>query len=156
MNWDVLDFLVFGGMVVAAAAVVLLARRRSCNRAFRSAATVATAGAFLLVWVNGAVGIIGDEGNEANLLFFGVLAIAAVGSVIARFRARGMALALYATAAAQLLVGAVAIYMNLCATRPIWPRDVLALTAFFSTIWLISAWLFGKAARMERRLFAGL
>lgn len=154
MNWDLLDVLVFGGMIAAAVIVVLLARWRSRNRNFPIAVAIATAGAFLLVWVNGAVGIIGNEENDANLLFFGVLAVAAAGSVIARFRPRGMALALYATAAAQILVGVFAIALNLGATGPIWPRDILAATVFFSAIWLISAWLFSNAARSERRLFS--
>lgn len=154
MNWDLLDVLTFGGMVVVAAIIVLLARRRR-SRSYRIAAVIATLAAFLLVWINGAVGIIGNEANEANLLYFGVLAVAAVGTLVARLRARGMAVALYATTAAQVFVGAIAIVMKLGATGPIWPRDIVMLTAFFSAMWLASAWLFGRAAKEERRLFAG-
>ena len=154
MNWDLLDFLVFGTMVTVVVVVVFLAWRRARNRAYSAAATVTVLGAFLLVWVNGAVGIIGNEGNDANLLFFGVLAIAAAGALIARFRARGMAIALYATAGAQVLVAVFAIAMRLGASGPIWPRDLLLLTAFFSAFWLVAGWLFGKAAKRERRLFA--
>ncbi len=150
MNWDLLDVLTFGGMIAAAVIMVLLARRRSGNRAFRSAVTVATVGAFLLVWVNGAVGIIGNEENDANLLFFGVLAVAAAGSAVARLRPRGMALALYATAAAQFILGAFAFVMDLGATGPAWPRDILMATAFFSVTWLVSAWLFGRAAKSQQ------
>lgn len=152
MNWDLVDVVTLGGMVIAAAIIVLMARRRR-NRCYRIAAAIATLGAFLLVWVNGAVGIIGNEENEANFLFFGVLAVAAAGAIIARFRPGGMAVALYATAAAQLMVGAFAVTMKLGATGPIWPRDIVMMTAFFCAIWLVSAWLFGRAARNERRLF---
>lgn len=155
MNWDLFDFLIFGTMLAAVAIVVLLARRWSRDRAYRVAATVAAVAGFLLVWVNGAVGIIGSEANDANLLFFGVLAVAAVGALIARFRAAGMAIALYATACAQVLVAAVAITMRLGESDPVWPRDILVLTAVFAAFWIVSGWLFGRAARNERRLFAG-
>ena len=153
MNWDLLDILTFGTMVAGVLIVVALAWRRARNRAYRGAALVAVLGAFFLVWVNGAVGIIGNEENDANLLFFGVLAVAVLGSLIARFRAKGMALALYATAVAQVLVAAFAITMNLGAAGPIWPRDILVMTVIFSVFWLLSGWLFGRAARHERRLF---
>jgi len=150
MNWDLLDILAFGVMVAVVAIILVLARRRAPNRAYNIAAAVAAAGAFLLVWINGAVGIIGNEENEANFLFFGVLAVAAAGAVIARFRARGMAIALYATAGAQVLVAALAITMRLGASGPIWPRGILALTLMFASLWLVSGWFFGRAARNER------
>ncbi len=154
MHWDLLDILTFGTMVVCAVIIVFTARRRSRIRAYRLAAAIAALGGFLLVWINGAVGIIGNEENEANLLFFGVLAVAATGALIARFRARGLARALYATAIAQVLVAVIAIVMRLGASGPAWPRGILVLTAMFSAAWLVSGWLFGKAAKSEQRLFA--
>ena len=153
MNWDLLDILVFSAML-AVVATIVVAARRARSASYRIAVGIAASGAFFLVWVNAAVGIIGNEENEANLLFFGVLAVAALGSAIARFRARGMAIALYATTAAQVLVAAYAITMQLGASGPIWPRDILMLTAFFSAVWLISGWLFQRAAAKERRLFS--
>lgn len=151
MNWDALDILTFSVMLAVVAIIVVLARRRARSRAYNVAAAVAAAGAFLLVWINGAVGIIGNEENVANLLFFGVLAVAAAGSVIARFRARGMAIALYATAGAQVLVAALAISMRLGASGPVWPRGLLLLTLLFTALWLVSGWFFGRAARTELR-----
>ena len=153
MNWDLLDILVFGTMVLVFAAIVVVVRRAR-SATYRFAAIVAALGAFFLVWINGAVGIIGNEENKANLLFFGVLCVAALGAVIARFRARGMSIALYTTALSQVLVAVYAITMQLGASGPIWPRDILMLTAFFCAFWLVSGWLFNKAAAKERRLFA--
>ena len=153
MNWDLLDVLVFGTMVASLAAIVFVARRAR-SATYRVAVIIAAIGAFVLVWVNGAVGIIGNEENDANQLFFGVLAVAVLGSVFARLRARGMSIALYATAAAQVAIAVYAISMQLGASGPIWPRDILMLTAFFSAFWLVSGWLFSKAAAKERRLFA--
>ncbi len=72
------------------------------RNACRSAVGVALATAVILMWVNGAVGVIGSENNDANLMYFGVLAVGIIGAVIARFQPRGMALALFATALATI------------------------------------------------------
>lgn len=155
MNWDLLDILTFGAMVAVFAIIVFLARSRSPTRDYRIAVTVAAIGAFLLVWVNGAVGIIGNEENDANLLFFGVLAVAVAGSVLARFRAKGMAKTFYATAGAQLLVAVLALAMRLGESSPAWPRGLLVLTVVFSGFWLLTAWLFSRAAGKQRSLVTG-
>jgi hypothetical protein len=42
--------------------------------------------AFILIWMNLAVGIIGSEDNPANLMYGGVLAVAIVGAFMVRFR----------------------------------------------------------------------
>ena len=153
MNWDLLDFLVFGAMIAALLIIILIARHTSRDRTYRFAMAIAAVGGFLVAWVNGAVGIIGNEENDANLLFFGVLAVAGIAAVLARFKAAGMARALYATAVAQVLVATFAIARGLGESSPMWPRGLLLLTGVFTGIWLFSAWLFGKAARRERRLF---
>ncbi len=51
--------------------------------AYRFAVGVALAAAFLLVWMNLAVGLIGSEDNPANLMYFGVLAVGFIGAIIA-------------------------------------------------------------------------
>ena len=145
MDWDVKDFVVSGAMLAAVLLIAWLARRKNRSSAYRFAVGVALAAAFILVWVNGAVGIIGDEGNDANLMFFGVLAVGVIGSVVARFHPRGMARAMFATAMAQAAVAAVAVIADLGATGPAWPGDVLVLTAFLVVMWLLSAWLFRKS-----------
>jgi hypothetical protein len=50
-----------------------------------------------------ASGIIGQDGDPANMMYFGVLAVGITGAVIARFRPAGMARALIAMALAQAL-----------------------------------------------------
>lgn len=153
MDWDVADFAIFGALLVGAGGISALAVRKTDDAAYRSAVGVALAAAFILVWVNGAVGVIGDAGDDANLMYIGVLAVGIVGAIIARFRPHGMARALYATALAQALVAVIALIADLGSTGPIWPRDVLFLTGLFAALWLISAWLFRRAAR--ERLLAG-
>lgn len=145
MNWDLLDFAVFGGMVLTVGVIYALARRRSGDRAYRYAAGIALASAFILVWVNGAVGIIGSENNDANLMFFGVLGVGIIGAIITRFQANGMAKSLVATAIAQVIVAAIALAANLGASAPMWPKDIIFMTLFFVALWLLSAWFFKNA-----------
>ena len=149
MAWDVVDFTVFGAMLLGVGVMYTLARRTSDNTAYRSAIGVALTATFILIWVNGAVGIIGDESNDANMMYIGVLAVGVIGAIIARLRPHGMARALYATALAQAAVAVIALITGLGSTAPIWPKDILILTGFFVALWLLSAWLFRDAAREQ-------
>jgi hypothetical protein len=95
--------------------------------------------------MNLAVGIIGTEDNPANLMYGGVLAVGIVGAVKARFQPHGMARALVATALAQALVALIALIAGLGSPASP-PLEILGVTALFSVLWLIPAWLFRKAA----------
>ena len=138
VNWDAADFVIFGAMLVGAGGAFELAARRTGNKAYRAAVGVALATAFILIWMNLAVGIIGSEDNPANLMYGGVLAVWLIGAVIARFQPHGMARALVATAIAQALVAVIALIAGLGFT--------LMLTGIFAALWLGSAWLFRRAA----------
>jgi hypothetical protein len=100
----------------------------------------------MLVWINFAVGIIGGEGEPANMLFGGVLAVAFTGAIMARFRTIGLARAMAATALAQASVPAIASAFGLGPAALLWSPEALTLTAVFTAMWLLSAWLFRKAA----------
>ena len=138
VNWDETDFIIFGTMLALACGAYELAERATSNGAYRAAVGIAVAAAFILVWMNLAVGIIGTEDNPLNLMYGGVLAVGAVGALVARFRPGGMARAMVATTIAQLLVAAVA----QAAGHFTW-----VLTAVFAAFWIGSAFLFRKAAR---------
>jgi hypothetical protein len=117
------------------------------NALYHAAVGVAVAAAFLLVWINLAVGIIGSEDDPANLMYGGVLAVAIIGAVVGRFQPAGMARALSATALAQALIGVIALTAGFGSTAPSFPEAIVFLTGFFAALWLIAAWLFRKAAR---------
>ena len=155
VNWDETDFAVFGAMLAMACGTYEVAARITGNRAYRAAVGVAIGAAFILVWMNLAVGIIGTEDNPANLMYRGVLAIGIVGAVIARFQPHGMARTLVATALVQALVGVIALIAGLGSTGPTWPWNIMMLTGFFAALWLISAWLFRKATRETTPAGAG-
>lgn len=143
--WDGADFAVFGAMLLGACGAWELAARSTGSVAYRAAAGVAVATAFFLVWLNLAVGLVGSEDDPANPMFGAVLAVGVLGALGARFRPRGMARALVATALAQVLVGAVALAGG--SAGAVRPGAVAALTGTFAALWLASAWLFARAAR---------
>jgi hypothetical protein len=106
--WDRTDFLVAGAILFGAGMAFELVARRSGSVAYRVAVGLAVGAGLFLVWMNLAVGLIGSEDNPANLLYLGVLLVGFVGAAVARFRPRGMARALFATALAQFLVPVIA------------------------------------------------
>jgi hypothetical protein len=146
MTWDAFDFTAAAALIFGALIAYELLTRMAWSSAYRIAAAVALVAALLLVWLNLAVGIIGSEGNPANLMFVAVIAVATIGALLARFRPAGMARALVATALAQAAVGVVAATAGLGQTASP-PLEVLGLTGVFIGLWLLSAWLFGRAAQ---------
>jgi hypothetical protein len=116
------------------------------RNAYRFAAGVALAAALLLVWLSLGVGIIGADGDPANTMYFGVLAVGIIGAIVARFRPHGMARALFATALAQALVAVIALILGLgLPWSP--PVEILALNGFFVALFVGSALLFRYAGR---------
>jgi membrane protein YdbS with pleckstrin-like domain len=55
---------------------------------------------------------------------------------------------------AQVSAGVIALATGLDTTSASWPGSIVALTVFFTALWLLSAWLFRKAAR-EQTIAAG-
>ena len=106
---------------------------------------VAIVAAMMLVWLSLGVGIIGQDGDPANAMYFGVLAIGIVGAIIARFQPHGMAHALVAMALAQALVTVIALSARLGLP---WsgPAEILLLNGFFIALFVGSAWLFRRSA----------
>jgi uncharacterized membrane protein YoaK (UPF0700 family) len=121
---------------------------RTKNRAYRSAVAVALAAAVILAWLSLGVGVIGDDGDPANLMYFAVLAIGIIGAAIARFQPHGMARALIATAIAQALVAVIALIAGLgYPASP--PLEILILNGFFVALFVASALLFRNSARAK-------
>lgn len=137
VDWTGSDFVVMGAMLASACGIWELGMRLSRNRAYRAAFALAAIGSFLMTWINLAVGIIGNESERFNLLFFAVIAVGIVGALVARFRPIGLAGAMLAMAGAQALAGVLTLIVD---------GKTAALSGFFTAVWLASAWLFAKAA----------
>jgi len=138
VNWDETDFIFAGLLIGGVGAMFELVVRKTRNKAYRGAVALALAVTFLTIWSNAAVGMIGDDDNPLNLMFAGVLAIALIGALLARFKAKGTALAMTAAASAQVSAGAIGAFTDL--------RGGI-YSALFAGFWILSAMLFAKAAR---------
>lgn len=142
MAWSAGDFIAFTLLLATAGGLCELAAR--CGRGiaslhYRAAVAVAVGTAFLVVWVNAAVGIVGEPDHPANLMFVAIPALGFIGAFLVRGRARGMAGCLLAMALAQGLAAAAAGWNG-------WPLP-LAATLAFTGLWGLSAALFAQAAR---------
>ena len=143
MQWDGFDFLVMGGMLLTVCVVYEIAAHLARSNAYMVAAGIAVGGAFLTVWANGAVGIIGSENNPANVIFYWVLAFEFAASVLALFRARPMAWVMVGTAVMQL---GVCVYAWMAGLGHVW-----VFTGVMCALWLASARLFHEAARLQAK-----
>ena len=145
VNWTASDFIVWGIMLGTVGGLFELAVRLSPLPSYRMAFGLALLGAFLLVWANLAVGIVGSEYNPPNQLFFVALLVGIVGSGIARMKASGMAVAMITTA------GAIVLAFMIAEARPTdepWVHLIAEVigTGIFVLLFVGSALLFRHAA----------
>ena len=115
---------------------------------YRLGVLVAIGTALVLVWSVGALGIIGP-GGPSDLLFVSALAVGLVGAFLARFRARGMARALGATAATLVVACGVALAAGMQDTEGASAGEIIKITAFFAVLFAVSAVLFARAAQVR-------
>jgi hypothetical protein len=151
-NWRPRAFAVWGTILFCTGLIYELVAMKGDTSAYRAAVGVACATGLLLFWINVVrlsddSGIIGD--GPVNLMYFGVFAVGFIGAFISRFQPRGMSRALFATAAAQVLVTLIAMIWLPAIDFSSGLAPALGLNAFFVALWLGSAWLFQKAAGGE-------
>ena len=130
VDWSAGDFLFMGVLLASVVGLYELATRNS-DPVFRIGVALAVLTAFLIIWINLAVGI-----AESNVgVFFIPPLIALAGSMIAHFRPRGMAAAMTCAAIAHLPA---AIVVD---PKPgTWPLNLI-----FAAMWIGAAWLFRRA-----------
>lgn len=148
VNWSVSDFLFMGALIFGAGLTFEWISSRGNSALYRIAVGVAVVTAFLLTWSNLAVGIIGSDGNPANLMYFIMIAIGIIGAFIVRFRSSGMSLVAFTMAGVQILIPIVALI--------VWSSDfepgviqVFAINLFFALMFVVSALLFKRAGSIN-------
>ena len=138
VRWDETDF-IFAALLLGLVGVAFeVTMRMTRSWTYRFAAGFAVAGAFLIVWANGAVGMIGNEDNPYNLYFLGVIGLALLGAIVARFRAGGMAIAMLAAGVAHAAIALGGSSAD---------RTGALFSLGFAFLWLLSAALFRKASQ---------
>lgn len=139
VDWSPVDFLVMGTLLALVGGAYELAVRVARTHVYVIAFGVAAGTAFLTIWANLAVGIVGEPAEPINRLYFGVVAVAVIGAALARLRPAGMARAMLAAALAQAAGSVVGLFAD--------GVTVFVLTAVFAVLWLVSAALFHRAAK---------
>lgn len=140
VQWTTFDHIVWAIMLVIPAGIIEVVSRLTRNWFYRGGVVIALATAFVITWANLAVGIVGNEENPINLVFFGVVAIAMIGAPLVGFRAARLRWVLYLTAAAQALTALTALQAE---------PFVLVFCGVTTALWLTAATLFGRAAKDE-------
>jgi hypothetical protein len=152
VNWTVSDFIFAAVLLLGTSLGIELAVRKAKNSAYKVAASIALIASLLLIWINGAVGIIGSENNSANLMYIGGILVGIIGSLIVFFRAAGMAKVMSLVAAIQALVPILAIFIF----RPQFDFSetpgvlgVFMISWFFAALYASSAKLFRDAGASD-------
>lgn len=145
VNWSIMDFIVAGVLLSGAGLVFLFLINKSNNNIYKIGAGIAVGTALFMMWVNLAVGIIGNEENPANIMYLVVLVVGITGVIISRFKPQGISFALLATAITQVIVVVIAYFEGNGNTFKEL-REMILVNGFFIVLWLIAALLFRKAA----------
>lgn len=147
MNWDALDYMVALALLGASAAAYWIATRPARSVWHHLAVMIGAGGALLLLWMQLAVGLVGDGDHPINQAMGLVLVVSAIGALLSRFRASGMRTTLLVAAGTQMVLGALGFIL----LPAMYFSDIFLVTAFFSGLWTASAFLFHLACLKELR-----
>ena len=149
VHWTASDFLFAAVIFGLVGGLIELAVRASTDLYFRAGVGLAVLAGFVLVWVNAAVGLLGSEDNDVNLLFLLVPLTAAAGSALARFRPRGMALAMVAAGVLLLAVPVIGYAFRIGEAARLTRFDYPVFLGTFAALWFGAAALLARAGRRQ-------
>lgn len=151
--WTLFDFVVAGALLFGTGVSFVLVARHSDHLVYKAAAGLALASGLFLIWSNLAVGLIGNEDEPANLMYFAVIAVGIVGAFFARFRPLGMARAMFAMALTQAFIAVIALLAGMDQYPESSVVEIIKVNMFFVALFGFSALLFRHAApeRPSRR-----
>ncbi|WP_133149230.1 hypothetical protein [Caulobacter zeae] len=144
--WSPWDFALFAAMLGGAGLMLELAVMRSRHMAYRAGAVLAVGAAFLMIWASLAVGIVGNEGDQINLAYPGVVALALATAAAWRFRAAGLAKAMLVAAATLAAIAVFALSTG-PGGSPGALAEILVANGVFAALFAGAAVLFSLAAR---------
>jgi hypothetical protein len=104
-NWPVGAFVRVYVLFFGTGMVFALVARRMGAWSYKAGVGMALVAGFALGWSN--MVQVADSGNPANLMYYSVLGVGAVGACLARLKARGLALTLFAMAATLAVIAVI-------------------------------------------------
>ena len=156
-NWSLIDFIAAGALIFSTGLSYELISRKGSNTRYKIAVGIAIGTAFLLTWINMAVGFVGSGANPPNVMYFGVIGVGIIGVTVARLQAKGMSYALFAMATAQFLVPVIAlIFWKPVIDDPVGIVGVFMLNLFFVMLFGISGLLFRHSSNNNSQIKASV
>lgn len=161
IQFDLQDFIAEFGSFVQALSLLYLATAIICgiitffvtkshNKYYRRALGMALFTAAIIPWMNGAVGLIGNEGNPANVVYYIVLSFGYIGSLIARFHPESMTNVLSFVSGGQALI---AVGVPIFTILQGFPVDgaikIFIMNGSLTLLFITSAYLFQKSTNMQ-------
>ena len=144
-NWSPFDFVWAFVVLFGSGLIYLLVSRKSSALSYKAAVGLSTLTGLALVWINGAVGIIGED-NPINLMYLGMLALGFLGAIMARLEAQRMMYVLFVMAVVQMVIPVIALLINPeVVAQPPGVLGVFVLNAGFMVMWLGAGLLFRNA-----------
>jgi len=158
-NWSPGDFVFAFVAIFGMGLAYILVSRLGSSMQYRAAVALGIVTAFFLLWINAAVGLIGD--GDINILYGFVLLIGFFGGIVTRFKAERMQWVLFAAAIVQMAIPVIAFILfnaggfeewfisSLSAPNPSFSPgvpQVFMLNAVFASLFTGSGMLFRQAA----------
>jgi hypothetical protein len=139
-NWPAGAFVRVYVLFFGTGMVFALVARRMDAWSYKAGVGVALVAGFALGWSN--MVHVADSGNPANLMYYSVLGVGAIGACLARLKARGLALTLFAMAVTLALIA-----MTLPSGAPPYlARNMAIGHGVFVTLFTASGLLFRHAS----------
>lgn len=142
-NWSGGDFVVMGAIIWIAAFLFELARTSTQNMTYKLAASIAVAASFLLVWVNAAVNIIGDD-NPVNTLYALIVIVGIIAAANMKFQSVRLSRMLFVVSGLLLIVPVIGL---IATPENIAPgvMGIFLLSGFFAVAYALAGFLFQKS-----------
>jgi hypothetical protein len=152
VQWGPADFIIMGALIFCTGLSYVLLTRYAPNFIYRAAIAGAIGTTFLMIWANLAVGLIGSGPHAGNLMYIGVVGVVIIGTFLSRFTAKGMELAMFASAFAVVLLAVIALATNMHQYPGSSVAEILGVNAFFTVLFSISGLLFRFVALQQSPL----
>jgi hypothetical protein len=145
MDWSPFDYILIWTLLFFTGLTYSFITRNSIDTIYRLAVGLAVVSGLMLTWANLAVGLIGSEDNPINLSYMFILALGILVSFFVRFKAMMMTIIMVTMAFLLLVVGVVALFMDMHLLPHSSVTQIIGVTGFFMLPMLVSAILFYQA-----------
>ncbi len=145
--WTLSDFIFAGVLLFGTGTVFVFVLHNMENNSYRIGAGIALISTLILIWLNGAVGIVGHEGEQINLLYFIIPAVGLIGAFLSRFKTQGLCYTLFIMATIPMIIAIIALLGYLQEPPHNSATQILAINMFFTVLFSLSAISFRNAVR---------